>query len=153
MNWIDFNIICIGARQPKIYTNDLYSIEAMNKNPNKAHKCYVDNWDLVNRIQGIWYELWSINDINSFIINSTWKLHNGNNLYGYQLFIEKKYKDKFLNIFNFYIANSPIRKIIVLFRHQGYESGYIENNMAVGDFLDKLINKEIYANIAYIIGD
>lgn len=153
LNWIDFNILCIGARKPKIYDNNLYAIEVMNNDPNKAYKCYIKNWDVVNHIQGIWYELWSVNDKNDFLINSTWELKNGNELYGYQLFIEKEDKQVLSDIFNFYIKNSPIKKIIVLFRHQGYESGYIENNMSMNIFINKLINKEIYGNIAYILSE
>lgn len=151
LNWIDFNILCIGARKPKIYENNLYTIDVMNTNPDKAYKCYINHWDVINRIQGIWYELWTVNNKDDFIINSNWKIDM--DLYGYQLFIDKKERPFFQDIFNFYIANSPIKKIIVLFRHQGYESGYIENNMSVNVFLDKFVNKEIYGNIAYILSN
>ena len=149
LNWIDFNILCIGAQKAKIFANNLYSVEVMNNNPNKAHKCYIEHWDVINRIQGIWYELWTLNDKDDFIINSTWKLDS--DVYGYQLYIDREVKPILQDILNFYIANSPIEKIIVLLRHQGYETGYIENNMPVNTFLDKLINKEIYGNVAYIL--
>ena len=76
MNWIDFNILCIGQLHPKIFKNDVYNIEVMNHDPNKSIKCYIECWDIVNRIQGIWYELWSSEEKYDYIINSTWELNN-----------------------------------------------------------------------------
>lgn len=149
MNWVDFNILCVGERKPIIYKNDIYSVEVMNNNPNKAIKCYTENWSVVNRIQGIWYEFWTMNEKYDFIVNSTWKKIC--DLYGYQLFIDRKFQTFFTDIFNFYIDKSPVRKIIVLFRHQGYETGYIQNNMPANIFTEKLVNKGIYGNIAYIL--
>lgn len=151
MNWIDFNILCVGAKKVALYENEVFLVEAMNNNPNKTCKCYVRNWDVVNHIQGIWYELWTINDENDFIINSTWQLDHGNKSYGYQLFIEKENENVFSKILNYYIKKSPIKKIIVLFRHQGYETGIIKNTMPVSEFIDKLIRKDIYGNVAYIL--
>lgn len=151
MNWIDVNIICIGAKKPKIYKNDLYTIEVMNCNPNKSHKCYFENWDILNRIQGIWYELWTINNKDDFLINSTWKKNDKNDRCGYQLFVDHSALPFFENVFRFYINQSPIKKIIVLFRHQGNEYGYIENSMHMSDFLNRFVNKQIYGNIAYIL--
>ena len=75
MNWIDFNILCVGQLHSAIYKNDIYNIEVMNHDPNKSIKCYVECWDIVNRIQGIWYELWSSDEKYDYIINSTWELN------------------------------------------------------------------------------
>ena len=150
MNWIDFNIICVGAYKPKILKNEFYLIEAMNTSCYKAIKCYVENWDILNRIQGIWYELWSKTKEYDDIIKSTWQIKAENNG-GYQLFIDEKDKPLLMNLFNFYVDVSPIKKIIVLFRHQGYETEKIESCMPINVFLDKLINKGIYGNIAYIL--
>lgn len=151
MNWIDFNILCIGEKKPEVYKNSIYSIEVMNRRPNKSCKCYKNYWDVVNHINGIWYELWTTNKEYDFLIDSTWALGSANNLFGYQLFIDEKNRKILYDILNFYLENSPIKKIIVLFRHQGYESGYIENDLPINSFIDKLINKEIYGNIAYIV--
>ncbi|MBO5327705.1 MAG: hypothetical protein J6B04_00865 [Clostridia bacterium] len=157
MNWIDFNIICVGARKAKIFINEAYSIDVMNRDSNKAVKCYVENWDILNRVQGIWYELWSLNQKYDNIIKSTWCLNNicddKENLHGYQLYIEENDKQLVFDILNFYINCSPIKKIIVLFRHQGYETESIKNAMSVNDFLGKLINKEIYGNVGYILSN
>lgn len=155
MNWIDFNILCVGQLHSAIYKNDIYNIEVMNHDPNKSIKCYVECWDIVNRIQGIWYELWSSEKKYDYIINSTWKLNNYkeelNGECGYQLFMDIDYRQFLFYLLNFYVKQSPVNRIIVLFRHQGHESEIIENCMSVKTFVDKLINKEIYGNIAYIL--
>lgn len=155
MNWIDFNIICVGARKPKVHKNEAYTIEIMNRNCNKAVKCYATDWDILNRVQGIWYELWSVDRKYDDIIKSTWQVLSTDNkdgvIHGYQLYIEDKYRQLLFDIFSYYISCSPIKKIIVLFRHQGYENESIKACMMVNDFLDHLIKKEIYGNIAYIL--
>ena len=154
MNWIDFNIICVGARVPRIYNNQAYTIDVMNNNCNKPIKCYVRNWDVLNRIQGIWYELWSAEEKYDEIIKSTWHLEksaSGETMQGYQLYIDEDYAQLLSDILKFYINNSPIKKIIVLFRHQGYEFEQIYKSMSVQEFLFKLLNKEIFGNVAYLV--
>ena len=157
MNWIDFNILCVGQLHSAIYENEIYNIEVMNHYPNKSIKCYIECWDIVNRIQGIWYELWSSDEKYDYIINSTWELNKDkeklNSACGYRLFIEDDYRQLFLDLFGFYARQSPVNKIIVLFRHQGHESERIENCMSVKTFVDKLVNKDIYGNIAYILSN
>ena len=155
MNWIDFNIICVGARKPMIYNNAIYMIDIMNKNCNKSVKCYIENWDIINRIQGIWYELWSSENQYDDIIKTTWKLQNAcdEDIHGYQLYIDETDRRLLYEVFDFYVQLSPIKKIIVLFRHQGYEMESLKSCMTIKAFLDKLINKEIYGNIAYIISN
>lgn len=118
MNWIDFNILCVGQLHSAIYENEIYNIEAMNHDPNKSIKCYIECWDIVNRIQGIWYELWSSDEKYDYIINSTWELNKDkeklNSACGYRLFIEDDYRQLFLDLFGFYAKQSPVNKIIVL---------------------------------------
>ena len=157
MNWVDFNIICVGAYSPKIFKNSVYDIEAMNGDSRKTIKCYIEGWDILNRIQGIWYELWSSDKKYDYLINSTWELQDvkkseDNISHGYQLFIDKTCKDILYDILYFYINASPIKKIIVLFRHQGHESDNLHSYLSLDCFLEKLIKKEIYGNVAYIIG-
>lgn len=36
MNWIDFNILCIGEKKPKICKSEVFSTEIMNKNRTAA---------------------------------------------------------------------------------------------------------------------
>ena len=107
MNWIDFNILCVGQLHSAIYKNDFYNIEVMNHDPNKSIKCYVECWDIVNRIQGIWYELWSSEKKYDYIINSTWKLNNYkeelNGACGYQLFMDIDYRQFLFHLLNFYL--------------------------------------------------
>lgn len=150
MNWIDFNILCVGAGKPAIYRSNIFSVEVVNEDPDTAIKCYIENWDVVNRIQGIWYEFWTKNEDYDFLVDSTWERES--DLYGYRLFIDRKFEKLFANIFKYYVHKSPVRKIIVLFRHQGFETGYIQNYMSVDTFMEKFINKEIFGNIAYILG-
>lgn len=161
MNWIDFNIICIGEKKPKIIENEVFSIDIMNRNYNKAVKCYIEKWDILNRIQGIWYELWSKEEKYDYIIKSTWESPipenlNGNETnvpHGYPLFIEESDSKIFSNIIEFYIHSSPIKKVIVLFRHQGYENERFYEPLKLKNFISLFIGKKIYGNVAYIIGE
>lgn len=154
MNWIDINIICVGEHRPKIYKNDVFSIDIMNKNCNKTVKCYVKNWDILNRVQGIWYELWSNKGEHDDIIKSTWELKNNKgdkNSGGYQLYIDEANKHLLSDILNFYIECSPIKKVVFLLRHQGYEKENIQNDMPIKEFLNMFVNKKVYGNVAYIL--
>ena len=159
MNWIDFNILCIGEKSPKKLKNDFYSTEVMNRNCNKSKKCYVDEWDLLNHIQGIWYEFWSKNEKYDFLINSDWKkpetVSDNDFLgeHGYRLFLEPTNYNIIENLIKFYVEQSPIKQIIVLFRHQGYEKERFHNKLSIKEFLHRFINGEIYGNVAYIVGE
>lgn len=159
MNWIDFNIICIGEKKPKIFENEIFSVDIMNQNYNKAVKCYIEKWDILNRIQGIWYELWSKDEKYDYFIKSTWEkpilANNEENItnapHGYPLYIEKSDSVILGDIIKFYIHHSPIKQVIVLFRHQGYEKERIHEALTLDEFLSRFIEKSIYGNIAYII--
>ncbi len=150
MNWIDFNILCIGEKKPKICKSEVFSTEIMNKNHNSSRKCYVENWDILNHIQGIRYALWTKEEKFDFIVNSTWETERENGG-GYQLFVEKENINIFFDILHFYIFHSPVRKIIVLFRHQGEERERISETPELNVFLEKLSSGEIYGNMAYCV--
>ena len=158
MNWIDFNIICVGAKAPKKIKNDFYSTQIMNRNCNKSQKCYIYEWELLNRVQGIWYEFWTKNEKYDFLINSDWG--NPETVYDSELALEHGYR-LFLNsedcaiikdLIRFYVECSPIKQIIVLFRHQGHEKERFHNKLSAEDFLNRFINGSIYGNVAYIVG-
>lgn len=149
MNWIDFNILSVGSKKPAVYNNEFFDIDIMNYNANKSVKCYVEHWDILNHIKGIWYELWCKHTEDDFIINSTWEVPNEK--MGYRLYIDDKYKKIIENILIFYIDNSPIKKIIILFRHQGHEYEQITSTISLSDFMNKLLNKDIYGNVAYVL--
>lgn len=159
MNWIDFNIICVGEKIPKILKNDVYSTEVMNRNYNKSQKCYVDEWELLNRIQGIWYEFWSKSERYDFLINSEWEspeLVDDNELsldHGYRLYLNLDGGNIIEELIRFYVKQSPIKQVIVLFRHQGYEKERFYNKLSVEEFLSMFDKRKIYGNIAYIVGE
>ena len=159
MNWIDFNIICVGEKTPKILKDDYFSTAIMNHNRNKSQKCYISEWDILNRIQGIWYEFWSKNEKYDFLINSDWEnpeMISDDELlldHGYKLFVNSDECNIIENFIRFYIKQSPIRQIIVLFRHQGHERERFHNKISIKEFLSMLVNKKIYGNVAYIIGE
>lgn len=83
-------------------------------------------------------------------MNSTWKTERENGG-GYQLFVEKENINIFLDILHFYIFHSPVRKIVVLFRHQGEERERISETPELNVFLEKLSSGEIYGNMAYCV--
>ncbi len=159
MNWVDFNIICVGEKTPEISENEYYSTEVMNRNCNKSQKCYVENWDILNRIQGIWYEFWSKDEKYDFLVNSDWE--NPERIedaelsfaHGYRLYVEPDNRDIIGDLIAFYIERSPVGQIIVLFRHQGHESERFHNKMSSEEFLANLVDKKIYGNVAYIVGE
>lgn len=159
MNWIDFNIICVGEKIPKILKNDYFSTDVMNHNCNKSKKCYINQWDVLNRVQGIWYEFWSKDKKYDFLIKSDWESPeslNDDELFlehGYQLYVDEDKCNIIGDLVRFYIKQSPIKQVIVLFRHQGHESERFHNKLSVEEFLSRLVNKRIYGNIAYIIGE
>ena len=159
MNWIDFNIICIGEKKPKILENDYFSTDVMNHNCNKVQKCYIEQWDILNRIQGIWYEFWSKNEKYDFLINSDWispETISDRELsfeHGYRLYVESDDCRIISDLIRFYIKQSPIKQIIVLFRHQGHEKERFHNRLSIEEFLSMLVSKKIYGNVAYIVGE
>ena len=158
MNWIDFNIICIGEKKPKVLENDYFSTDVMNHNYNKSQKCYIEQWDILNRIQGIWYEFWSKNEKYDFLINSDWnspETISDRELsfeHGYRLYVKSDDCKIISDLIRFYIKQSPIKQIIVLFRHQGHEKERFHNRLSIEEFLSMLVSKKIYGNVAYIVG-
>ncbi len=159
MNWIDFNIICVGEKRPKTFKNDYFSTQIMNRNCNKSQKCYIEKWDILNRIQGIWYEFWSKDEEYDFLINSDWKIDESSKCdesplgHGYRLYVDFGDCGIIGELLKFYVNQSPIKQIIVLFRHQGHECERFHNRLSVEEFLSMLVNKDIYGNVAYIVGE
>lgn len=160
MDWIDFNIVCIGQRIARRWKSKRFLIDIMNLNPNKSRKCYRSIWDAMNHIKGIWYEIWSENqDINLF--DSTYEMPSCYELpeghpdaapHGWPIVCQIP-RAEIEGILKFYIRHSPIRKIIVLFRHQGYERERFNGSISLDKFLERLYEKDIYGNIAYVISD
>lgn len=157
MNWIDFNILCIGEKIPEIVQQDKFIVEVMNKNPNKLCKCYIDCWHVISSMKGIWYEFWIEEEFltSNYFIQDKYKVVENENqaAHGYPLKIKKSLLPVFKEIINFYLMKSPIHSIIVLFRHQGYEKERIHNAIDLNNFIYKLKLGKIFGNVAYIVKD
>ena len=160
MDWVDFNIVCIGQHIARRWKSKRFLIDIMNLNPNKSRKCYRSIWDAMNRIKGIWYEVWSADqDVNLF--DSTYEMSPCYELpegqpdaapHGWPIVCLVS-RAEMEGILKFYIQNSPIHKIIVLFRHQGYEKERFNGSIYLDKFLERLYANDIYGNIAYVISD
>lgn len=160
MDWIDFNIICIGQCIPKRWKSELFLIDLMNLNPNKTHKCYSSVWDIMNHIKGIWYEIWS-KDKDADLFDSTYEMSPCYELpigqpeaapHGWPIVCQVP-RSEMEDILRFYINHSPVRKIIVLLRHQGYEKERYHGLISLNEFLERLYANNIYGNVAYFISD
>lgn len=149
MNCIDVNILCISQKKPTKFKNTAIDIEVKNKKCNSSFKGFREEWDVLNNVKGIFYQLWweDEKDVIDFVFEKCDEkdrcamVYNPTDSY------------EFRKVVDFYISKSPIKKILIQFAYQGYQEESISCPIHVNDFFDMLTRAEIYGNVAYIVYD
>lgn len=158
----DFNIICIQQEKAKIYQKDGIGCDYI-KNIDVSKGFYADKWQLLNSLKGIWYSFYPMEREEAGNYNDEFfdlELdENSNQIIFSDSFNKKKYilicEEKYMNlikdIISFYLDASPVGYICLLFRIEGDENNAILGPLSKSEFFNKLQNKDLRFNIAYII--
>lgn len=148
----DFNIFCLNQRiQKKYIINSTIKADGFKiKNISKLY--YGDKWPILGAWRGFGYNLYPIDKSGRYDYSRGF----------FDLFVEdnKKYlilsdlsTEEFAKIIDFYIQQSPIKKICVFVRLDWDNENTVLGTFKKEEFLKKLKQQELLFNTAYLVGD
>lgn len=149
----DFNLVCIGEREPEFLKIKSIGADIFGSKYEKGRHCgYGSHWGKLKVQNSIWYQFYPIVDCNEDARN-----------YNDEFFDLRIKKNKYilvpliahskdvLHIIDFYIKKSPIGEVLVLFRlDETGESSYIEQ-IGYTDFADRFEKQKLKFNRIYRI--
>ena len=157
----DFNIICLGQKEPELFSSK--TIKTTATDLNKDGTATFIGWDTFLGFKGIWYEIlpndresenyrydrefFDLNYKTTAYVDTLLALKDKRN----QLVCEEKYKKDIIDVIDFYLEKSPIKRICVMVRVQDKEEEAILGTMRRKEFVDKLRNGELRFNVLYIV--
>ena len=157
----DFNIICLAQEEAKLFKSETVKSTANDLN-GKNVLSYI-GWSIFQGFKGIWYEIYPKNrgsenyqyDQEFFDLNYKTAIYSDNvnalKNKRNRVICVKEYEKDILNIFDFYLEKSPIRRICVMIRVQDKEEEAVLGTMNRKEFIYKLKNGELCYNVAYIV--
>lgn len=150
----DLNILCIGQKMQTIAPTQGINIEANDRNTIKYSPIYVDSWQVLQRITGMWYSIepaardgkpW--NPDTEFFDLSVEKPRR------LMVVSNDRSNDIVGRLIDYYLKASPIKTIAVLLRLQDDGDDVFHGIISKQMFMRKFANGEIMYNVAYLIRD
>lgn len=144
----DFNIICLKQKNMKVYKSPFIKTEAF-RNSNIS-QIYGDKWSILSAFYGYGYSLYPVDEKNNYDYSHGF----------FDLTINNKVKnivladlemERFAQIIDFYLNQSPIKKICILIRLDWSGDNTLLGTINRNEFLSKLEKQELSFNTAYII--
>lgn len=147
----DFNLVCIGEREPEFLKIKSIGADVFGSKYEKGRHCgYGLHWRGLEGQIGTWYQFYPTADCNKDTRNyddEFFDLRIKKNKY--ILVPLKAHGDDVLHIVDFYIKKSPIGEVLVLFRlDETGESSYIEQ-IGHTDFADRFKREKLKFNRIY----
>lgn len=150
----DLNILCIGQKMQTIAPAQGINVEANDRNTIKYSPIYVDSWQVLQRIKGIWYSIepaarddkpW--NPDTEFFDLSVEKPRR------LMVVSNDRSNDIVGRLIDYYLKASPIKTIAVLMRLQDDGDDVFHGIISRQMFMRKFAYGEIMYNVAYLIRD
>lgn len=144
----DFNIFCLNQKKKKIFTDTLINIDSVEgKN---ISKFYGEKWTVLSAFNGYAYSIYPTNENKEYEYTKGFfdlKIKNGLKY----VLLENLDKKRISKIIEFYLQQSPIKKICILIRLDWQNDNKIIGTINKDVFLLNLEREHILFNTAYII--
>lgn len=150
----DLNILCPLQTAAVCYDSNLIRIEYHKRKFFCGKPIYWRFYKRMQRIPGIWYQIWPSESIFDAIFNLDPARPLSENR-KFTVFVENKYKEEIAKTIRFYLANSSKHRILVLIRLEGWKGGYRptthHRKIPIELFLESLLIESIEFNTVYTI--
>ena len=144
----DFNIFCLNQKKKKIFMDAHISIDSFKSK--NISKFYGEKWAILSAFNGYAYNIYPTNKNREYEYTKGFfdlSIENGSKY----VLLGNLDKKRLSEMIEFYIQQSPIKKICILIRLDCENDNKIIGTVYKDDFLLNLEKKQILFNTVYII--
>ena len=144
----DFNILCLKQRTMKVYKSPSIKVDTFKIS--NISEIYGEKWSVLSAFNGYGYSVYPVNKKNDYDYSrGFFDLEINNEVKN--IVLADLEMEKLAQIIDFYINQSPIKKICVLIRLDWSKDNTLLGTIGKDEFFSKLEKQELSFNTAYII--
>ena len=144
----DLNIVCLSQKHKKLYRLDGLGTDIVKAS--EISKLYGTKWSILSAYQGYLYSIYPVDEMQSYDYSKGLFDLDIRDGIKYAIYSDIS-PNKIAGVLNHYIEASPIKAICVLIRLDWDNENRIIGTISKEQFLEKLQNREIMFNTAYIV--